>query len=63
MEFFWDFFWEFCWNSLAFWRDFFKNPLGILWKYEKNLFICQDFGFCQGFISMEKEGVVEEPEI
>ena len=42
--FFWDrIFWE------DFWKDFFeRNSLFTL--------ICQDFGFCQDFVSMEKEG-------
>ena len=45
---FWeDFFGRIFWED--FWEDFFeRNSLFTL--------ICQDFGFCQDFVSMEKEG-------
>ena len=44
--------------------EFFGNSLGIvndclhfkkLFEYGRNLFVCQDFGFCQDFVSMEKD--------
>ena len=49
-----------------FWEDFFgRNSLGgnltllksaNLLEYGWNVFVCQDFGFCQDFGLMEKEG-------
>ena len=49
-----------------FWEEFFKrNFLGgiltlltsaKLFEYGRNWIVCQDFGFCQDFVSMEKEG-------
>ena len=46
-----------------FWEDFFgRNSLftlikaAKLFEYGRNLFVSQDFGFCQDFVSMHKEG-------
>ena len=45
--------------------EFFGNSLEIvnnclhfkqLFEYERNLFVCQDFGFCQDFVSMKDRG-------
>ena len=44
----WEFFREFFGNSLG-------NSLGILYKFFGNSFVCQDFGFFQDFVSMEKK--------
>jgi hypothetical protein len=40
------------------WEEFFVYILNSakLFEYRRNWFVCQDFGFCQDFVSMEKEG-------
>ena len=59
LRFFLEIFWKFFGNFLEFFLDFFGdfilNSLGILWEYGRNWFVCEDFGFCQDFVSMEKE--------
>ena len=42
--------------------EFFENYIGILWEffgklfeYGTNRFVCQDFGFCQDFVSRQKK--------
>jgi hypothetical protein len=67
-NFFKGFFLEKCFGEI-FWEDFIvRNFLGgffgrnslfklLKWfEYERDWFVCQDFGFCQDFVSMEKEG-------
>ena len=54
-DFFGRIFWEDFFGRIFFGEDFFG---GILWE-EFFVYIgidCQDFGFCQDFVSMEKEG-------
>ena len=46
----WEFFGEFFGNFWGFFGEFLRKSLGILWEYEWNLFVCQDF------VSMDKEG-------
>ena len=46
----WEFLGEFFGNFWGFFGEFLRNSLGILWEYEWNLFVCQDF------VSMDKEG-------
>jgi len=29
---------------------------GILWRNSLFMLVCQDFGFCQDFVSIKKEG-------
>ena len=48
---FWEIFWEIFGKILG---EIFGNSLGYL-NIEMNWFVCQDFGFCQDFVSMEKE--------
>ena len=36
-----------------FWEEFFVDIIKV---FESDGFVCQDFGICQDFVSMEKEG-------
>ena len=40
-------------------EDFFGRN-SLLFEYGRNWFVCQNFGFCQDFVSMEKEGRGQE---
>ena len=63
-DFFGGIFWEKFFGRI-FWEDLFgrifgMNYLGQILCLYWNWLVCQDFGFCQDFVSMEKEGRGQE---
>ena len=43
-----------------FWEEFFVDIIKV---FEYDWFVCQDFGICQDFVSMEKEGKFQSLEV